>query len=131
MNNGYREVFWVLAHNGINYHLRVYTIDGKRSYDNATWREVTVPKTDHQQIDLTFSKLSYDGETSIFLNDWKNKAVHVLSIDGQCQSQLLSLYHLELEPSDMAVGKNLDLLYVGQNYGVAKAFKLTYSEREG
>ena len=123
--------FWTLerSYNYINYHLRVYSVDRRRSDGNVTWRDINVPTTDGKLIDLSGSSLSYDGNMNIFLSDLYNKAVHMFSVNGQYHCQLLSSHHFESEPYRLAVDKERHLLYVGQERGVVKVFKLTYGER--
>ena len=124
--------FWTLEQSGeypnINNHLRVYSVDRRRSDGNVTWRDINVPTTDGKHIDLSYSSLSYDGNMNIFLSDYYNKAVHVLSVNGQYHCQLLSSHHIENVPCRLAVDKERQLLYVGQNEGVLGVFKLTYGE---
>ena len=82
--------FWTLERRDDNYHLRVYSVDSRHSDGNVTWRDINVPTTDGNHINLSYSSLSYDGNMNIFLNEWDNKAVHVLSMNGQYHCQLLS-----------------------------------------
>ena len=122
--------FWTLEYNrdSKNYHLRVYSVDRRRSDGNVTWRDINVTTTDGKHINLLSSSLSYDGNMNIFLSDYDNKAVHVLSVNGQYHCQLLSSHHSENKPSRLAVDKERQLLYVGQDEGVLGVFKLTYGE---
>ena len=62
------------------------------------WRGeiINVSKTNGKHIDLSYSIiLSYDGNMNIFLSDSDNKAVHVLSVNGQYHCQLLSSHHIK------------------------------------
>ena len=121
--------FWTLEKSdNYNYHLRVYSVDRRRSDGNVTWRDINVPTTDGKHIKLSRSSLSYDGNMNIFLNDYDNKAVHVLSVNGQYNCQLLSSHHIKNEPWRLTVDKERQLLYVGQWKGVVGVFKLTYGE---
>ena len=124
------DEFWTLEYNSDNYnnHLRVYSVDRRRSDDNVTWRDINVPTTDGKDIDLSFSRLSCDGNVNIFLSDYDNKAVHVLSVNGQYHCQLLSSHHIKNTPHRLAVDKERQLLYVGQWGSVVGVFKLTYGE---
>ena len=119
--------FWTLEYsNNNNWHLRVYRVDRRRSVDNVTWRDINVTTTDGKHIDLSYSsRLSYDGNMNIFLNDYLNKAVYVLSVNGQYHCQLLSSHHFKNEPCRLAVDKERQLLYVGQDESVVGVFKLT------
>ena len=122
--------FWTMERSGINsFHLRVYSVDRRRSDGNVTWRDINIPSTDDQHIDLSiYSSLSYDGNTNIFLSDYDNKAVHVFSVNGQYHCQLLSLHHFQNKPYRLAVDKERQLLYVGQQGGVIGVFELTYGD---
>ena len=122
--------FWTLEYNrdSNNYHLRVYSVDRRRSDGNVTWRDINVTTTDGKHIDVSCSSLSYDGNMNIFLSDFNNKAVHVLSVNGQYHCQLLSSLHIENEPWRLAVDEERQLLYVGQWDGVVGVFKLTCGE---
>ena len=122
--------FWTLEKSdNNNYHLRVYSVDRRSSDDNVTWRDINVTATDGKHIDLSvYSRLSYDGNMNIFLNDYRNKAIHVLSVNGQYHCQLLSSHYIKNIPYRLAVDKERQLLYVGQYKGVVEVFKLTYGE---
>ena len=122
--------FWTLedSDNNNNYHLRVYSVDRRRSDGNVTWRDINVTTTDGKHINLSCSRLSYDGNMNIFLNDYNNKVVHVLSVNGQYHCQLLSSHHIENEPYRLAVDKKRQLLYVGQDKGVVEVFNLKYGD---
>ena len=119
--------FWTLEYNSDNKnrHLRVYSVDRRRSDGNVTWRDINVPTTDSKHINLSASSLSYDGNMNIFLSDWDNKAVHVLSVNGQYHCQLLSSHHIKNNLFRLAVDKERQLLYVGQGMSVVGVFKLT------
>ena len=122
--------FWTLEQSdNFNYHLRVYSVDRRRSDGNVTWRDINFPTTDGKHIDLPwYSRLSYDGNMNIFLSDCENKAVHVLSVNSQYHCQLLSSHHIKNLPRRLAVDKERQLLYVGQTRGVVGVFELTYGD---
>ena len=117
--------FWTLEKSNKDYHLRVYSMDRRRSDGNVTWRDINVPTTDDKHIDLSDSNLSYDGYMNIFLSDFKNKAVHVFSVNGQYHCQLLSSHHFKNKPYRLAVDQQRQLLYVGQLESEIGVFKLT------
>ena len=122
--------FWTLEQSdNNNHHLGVYSVDRRRSDGNVTWRDINVPTTDGKHINLSYnSSLSYDSNMNIFLSDCDNKAVHVLSVNGQYHCQLLSSHHFKNEPLRLAVDKERQLLYVGQMWSVVGVFKLTYGD---
>ena len=129
VTNDHSDDFWTLEYSDNNsYHLRVYSVDRRRSDGNVTWRDINVPITDGKHINLSYSRLSYDSKVNIFLSDCDNKAVHVLSVNGQYQCQLLSSHQFENEPFRLAVDRERQLLYVGQEEGVVGVFKLTYGD---
>ena len=121
--------FWTLERSdNLNYRLRVYSLNRRRSDGNVTWRDINVTTADGKHIRLSYSRLSYDGNMNIFLSDYLNKAVHVLSVNGQYHCQLLSSHHIKNIPYRLAVDKERQLLYVGQDKSVVEAFKLTYGD---
>ena len=121
--------FWTLEKSdNYSYLLRVYSVDRRRPDGNVTWRDINVPTTDGKHINLSRSFLSYDGNLNFFLNDFHNKAVHVLSVNGQYYCQLLSSHHFKNKPCRLAVDTQRQLLYVGQVTGVVGVFKLTYGD---
>ena len=121
--------FWTLKYsNKNNWHLCVYSTDRRRSDGYVTRRDINVTTTDGKHINLSGSRLSYDGNMYIFLSGCYNNAVHVLSVNGQYHCQLLSSHHIKNEPCRLAVDKERQLLYVGQNFGVVGVFKLTYGD---
>ena len=119
--------FWILGWSEkYKHHLLVYTMDRSHLNGKVTWRHVNVSTTDDKHIDLlsSCSILLYDGKTIIFVSNCK-KTVHVLSLNGQCHSQLQSLHNFENRPYSMAIDKERQLLYVGQK-GFVKILKLKY-----
>ena len=129
VTTNHSDDFWTLGtSNNSNHHLRVYSVVKRRS---EALRDINIPSTDGKNIDLLQSSLSYDGNMSIFLSDYFNKAVHVLSVNGQYHSQLLSSHHIKNKPCILAVNKERQLLYVGQSNGVVVVFKLTYGIEGG
>ena len=125
VNTDHRDEFWTLEKsNNNNYHLRVYGVNRKH-YD-VTWKDIIITTTNDKHCNLAGSRLSYDNNMNIFLSDYYNKAVHVLSVNGQYHCQLLSSQHFKNYPCALAVDRKSELLYVGQNEGVVGVFKLTY-----
>ncbi len=122
----YNDDFWTLGTMdlGYTYHLHVYSLDRRRT---VTWKNVSVSTTDDEHIQLgPYSTLMYDGKMNIFLSYGFNKAVHVLSVTGQCHWQLLSSHHIKNGSHRLAIDKEYQLLYVGQEWSVVKVFKLKY-----
>ena len=125
--------FWTLEYND-NYNntqLRVYSVDRRRTDGNVTWRDINVTTTDGKHINLSISsRLAYDGNMNIFLSDYHNIAVRVLSVNGQHNCQLLSSHHIKNNPFRLAVDKERQLMYVGQRESVVRVFKLAYGKGE-
>jgi hypothetical protein len=69
--------------------LRVYTVDNRRADGDRVISQRDVALPTHVSMDAS-SKLVYDGHTSIFATDNLNLAVHVWSVSGQYDRQLLS-----------------------------------------
>ena len=109
-------------------HLSVYSVDRRLSNGNVTWRNINLPKTNGKNIELFNSRLSLDSSMNIFLSDLDNKAVHVFSANGKYHRQLLSSKHIKDKPTRIAVDKERQLLYVGQQSGVVEVFTLTYGD---
>ena len=122
------EDFWTLEGSRNNDHLRVYSVDKKRSDGKVTWKDINVTTTDGKHINLLLSRLSYDGNMTIFLSDWHNKVVHILFLNDQFHYQLLSSHHIKNRPWRLAVDRERQLLFVGQEESVVGVFKLTYGD---
>jgi hypothetical protein len=113
--------------NRTKYHevLRVYTVDNRRAVgDNViSQRDVAIP----WQVRMdSSSKLVYDGHTSIFAKTSGNKAVHVWSVRGQYDRQLVSLQKLVSFFWCIAVDGQRHVMYVGHDQGRVDVFELTY-----
>ena len=121
--NDKSDDFWIL---GLleKWSLRVYNVE-KDSKENVAWKDINITKTDGTPINFDSSKLSYDGHRNIFLRDYYNKAVHVLSVNGQYHCQLLSSDHFKSIPCRLTVDKKNRLLYVGQSDSIIGVFKLS------
>ena len=120
--------YWALEKNDNNsYHLRVYSVDKRRSH-NVTWRDIDVTTTDGKHINLSHSKLSYDGDKNIFLSECYNKAVHVLSVNSPNHCQPLLSQYVKTKPRKLAVDKERQQLYVGQTGGEVEVFQYAYAD---
>jgi hypothetical protein len=119
------DVVWTLVWSGEDWRLRVYTVDKRRAAgDNVTWRDVTVPR--HVTVNLGYSRLVYDGHTSIFVTDCSNRAVHVWSVSGQYDRQLVSGQQLVSNPCGVAVDTQRHVMYVGREQGIVGVLELAY-----
>ena len=119
--------FWTVEESSSSYHLRVYSMNRKRSDGNVTWKDINFPTIDGKGINLSWhSKLFHDGGSHIFLSDKYNKAVHVLSVNGQYLRQIVYCMN---EPTSLTLDMTHQLLYVGQLESVVEVFKLTYGDR--
>ena len=118
--------FWTLERSHTARNLPVCSIERNRFDRNVTCRDISLIKTDGNPIDLSFSSLAYDGDLNIFVSEIDKKAIHVLSVSGQYRYQLLSPHGIRNRPWKLAIDKESQLIYVGQDYGLVEAFKLTY-----
>jgi WD40 repeat protein len=118
------DVMWTLVESAEARHLQVYKVEKRRVVGGGvTWRNITVPS--HVTVSV-HSKLVYDGHTSIFVTDIINRAVHVWSVSGQYDRQLVSPQQLLSNPSYLAVDTQRHLMYVGYGNGTVDLFELTY-----
>jgi hypothetical protein len=119
------DVLWTLVVSAEDWRLRVYTVDKRRAVgDNVTWRDVTLPS--HMTVDLDSSKLTYDGRASVFVTDYSNRAVHVWSVSGQYDCQLVSPQQLRSHPWRVVLDTQHHVMYVGHEKGTVGVFELTY-----
>ena len=119
------EIFWTLERKDSKYRLCAFNANAKRSDNSLSWRDVAVPATGETAINLASSRLGHDGHAYVFLTDQQNNAVHVFSLGGQYQFQLLSSQQINT-PWRLAFDTNYGLLYVGQSRGEVKVFALAY-----
>ena len=130
--NNYSDDFWTIAKtydDNSYWHLRVYSVDSRRSDDNVTWRSINVTTAYGEEIYLDHdSYLSYDGNINIFLFDSFHKAIYVLSVNEQYNCQLLSSHYIKDKQLSLAVDMERQLLYVGQWFGIVEVFKLTHGD---
>jgi WD40 repeat protein len=117
------DVLWTLVSSAGDTRLRVYTVDKRRAVgDNVTWRDVTVPG--HVTVNLRGSNLANDSHTSIFATDQNNNAVHVWSVSGQYDRQLVSPQQLVSQIWRVAVDTQRHVMYVGFDEGRVSVFEL-------
>ena len=119
------DYLWTLERMNEIYRLRVYDRDKKRSDGNFTQRNVKVITTNY--IDLINSRLSYDKNANIFLNDISNKAIHAFLANGSYYCQLLFPRYINSPPWGLAVSIENQILFVGQDDGIG-VFKLKYQK---
>ena len=112
--------FWIQEYNGdeSNAYVRliVYSVNKKRSGDNMTL------EIDSERFDFLDSSLSVDVNRNIFLSEKRNQSVHVFSMNGRYNSQLLSSNELQARPWSLTVDQKRQLLFVGQDNGIVQAF---------
>jgi hypothetical protein len=119
------DVLWTSIRLDTRTSLRVYTVDNRRADGDhvISQRDVAVPR--HVSMDSS-SKLVYDGHTSIFATDLATVAVHVWSVSGQYDRQLVSLQQLVSFFWCIAVDGQRHVMYVGHDQGRVDVFELTY-----
>lgn len=95
-----------------NWQLRVYEVNHQHGPDYPIWWEVKLPVP--PATDLSNSWLTYDGHSSILMTDYINRAVHVWSVSGLYERQLLSPQDFDdgNKPRCLAVDSKRQLLYV-------------------
>jgi phosphoribosyl-AMP cyclohydrolase len=131
------DVLWASIRSGTR-RLLVYTVDNRRADGDRVISQRDVALPTHVSMDAS-SKLVYDGHTSIFATDNLNLAVHVWSVSGQYDRQLLSseqlishrtsriTSHITTHHIDcIAVDVQRHLMYVGHEQGRVDVFELTY-----
>ena len=132
VTNDNSDEFWIQERGNIisrNAHLRIYSEADKQQTQHgfaARLKDISLKTPDGRKINLVDSRLLYDGYNNVYLNECDNKAVHLLSVNGQYHSQLLSPNHLKNQPYRLALDKGCRLLFVGQRWGVVEVFKLIY-----
>jgi hypothetical protein len=106
-------------------YLRVYTVDNRQADGDhvISQRDVAVPS--HVYMDSS-SKLVYDGHTSIFATDTSVLAVHVWSVSGQYDRQLLSREQLVSYFWCISVDVQRHVMYLGHGQSRVDVFELTY-----
>ena len=77
-------------------------------------------------VDLWSSELAYDGHASIFVTDAGKTVVHVWSVSGQYDRQLVSPQQLISGPCRIAVDTQRHVMYVGLEKDTVGVFELTY-----
>ena len=122
VNTAHNDDFWTLSvcRQTDDLNLRTYNVNNN---GDVTWRNISPPTIDNENINMNESSLVYDGKKSIFLSNWYNNSVHTLSLDDQSHHQILS--HLTHKPCKVAVDEEGCFLYVGENDGVVEVFELT------
>ena len=110
-----------------------YDMKSERSDGNTLWARINRPimYCKYMQTNLFSAFISNDGYENVFLSDSINKAVYVLSENGQCYRQLLSPKYLKYNPQRIAVDSKRRLLYVAQKdegVFIVSVFKLKYKD---
>jgi hypothetical protein len=120
------DVLWTLVWSAEDWRLRVYTVDKRRAVgDNVTWRDVTLPS--HVTVDLNSSNWRMTVTQAFLLQIIdNNRAVHVWSVSGQYDRQLVSPQQLISKPWCVAVDTQRHVMYVGLEKGTVGVFELTY-----
>ena len=120
---------WTLEFNRDKYRLGVYRISTRRPHDNVTWKEINVTKTDGSRIQLHSSRLSHNGNNNVFLLEFFKKEVHFFSVTGRYRGQLSLSHQINNRSERLAVDREHQILYIGQELGVVGVFQLPYSDK--
>ena len=125
VSTDYDEDYWAIEFKNKCYRLGVYRLDStKKSADNVTWRDINPTLADGKQISLASSKIAYNGYMNVFLSDWENKAIYMLSAKNQSFCKLLLSSNQINIPSGLCTDKERQMLCVGEQGGVVKIFQL-------
>lgn len=116
------EVFWARGYIGDSWGLRIFRVTS----GTVVHQVVSVPQ--NVAANIKFSRLSYDGRTTMLLADLPGQAVYKWSVDGQYEGALLTSEHVT-KPCRIAVDEKRGLLYVGQLDKV-RVFQATYDSSE-
>ena len=117
--------FWTLEESGNKFHLRVYSVDRKRSDGKVTWKDINASTKDGKYVSLMWrNRLLHDGSAFIFLSSTFDKAIYVLSVNGQ---YLHHIVYCKSNPTSLTLDMMRQLLYVGQKESV-EVFKLTFGD---
>ncbi len=128
--DNYTDEFWTREYNTVSQCLSVYTLDNRLVNGELTWCDVTLP--DHTPVDFHCGRLAFDGHTNIFMTDFDNRAVHVWSVSGQYERQLLSSQHFTTNdtnvfPQRLAIDHQRGhVMYVGKSDKTIGVYELTY-----
>ena len=131
--NKYTDDFWMLETRENNKfklnHFSVYSVIKKYSVSFKQCRNININTTLGRHANFIQSRLSIDSNNNIFISDYSNNTVHLLSIGIQCRSQLLSSLSINGRPLSLAVDSTHNRLYVGKNGGLVDVFDLSYGDK--
>ena len=122
------SAFWTIERKDKILRLRRYL--PKRNGYELDWKEmdaqtIELPKPFGKNIELEHSKLLFDGDSRILLNDFHNSAIHVFLTNGVYECQLLGFKNGLKKPLRLALDKSLNLLYVGMQKGEVKVYEMS------
>ena len=79
-----------------------------------------------KKIKFDYYSLLYNGTSNVFLSNFENEPVHMLTTKGQYRFQLLSRWDLKKAPCRLTVENRL--LFVGKWGSGVNVFRLFYNE---
>jgi hypothetical protein len=85
--------------------------------------DLAKPRSTPESCSLVNARLVYDGHTNIYVTDWDNRAVHVWSVDGRYDRQLLSSPR---RITSVEVDRQRHVMYVGQEGGIVSVYALQF-----
>ena len=110
-----------------NNYIHVYNVKKSSSDGVISDKDIFITATDGTVIAVYENcLLAYDGYMNIFFSDKNNKSIHVLSVNGQFHSELLSSDLLKNEIIRPAIDRKNQLMYVGLKEEMVGVFKLMY-----
>lgn len=89
--------------------------------EHVTWRDVILPSS----VNVEYCQLAFDGNASVYMINYRDWSVHVMSVSGVYEGQVLSAKHFESKnPFSLTVDGQRRMMYVGQQLGVVSVFTL-------
>jgi hypothetical protein len=119
---------------------KVYTNSTQPSYTDVTLPIQIIAVHSVSPMDPTGSRLSsklslaYDGVGNVFMSDTVDKVIHLLSVNGTYERQLVLALHEytfgETSPLSVSVDCNSNVVHVGFCHGKIVKLSLTYDSQD-
>lgn len=121
-----QDVTWAITqtrwYNLYRYRLSICTSNKySNGNEHVTWRDVILPTS----VNVEDSKLAFDGNASVYMINYRDWSVHVMSASGLYEGQVLSAEHFDSKnPFSLTVDGQRRVMYIGQQLGVISVFTL-------
>ena len=122
--DGNRDGYWTIEYKENDWRLRIYNLLKKHS-STLSWKDIDLSLPFNRRINVTNSKMSYDGSKTVLVTDSLNKTVHALSLDGQYKCELLPL---ALTPYSLAVDTTRLLLFIGLETNNVQVYSVIHEQ---